>query len=103
MEVEDRRMRQSWLVECRKQAEAAVQDMPDGPLQISAFETILGRLLAEKAPPAQPSNVSVSRKTEPKTLGDRIGLVRDQGFFSGQRSLAEVRASDWTLRLGSLN
>jgi cell division septation protein DedD len=94
----------SALVELRKQAEDAVRDMPEGDLKVSAFETFLKHLLSnaagkESAPrggSAAPSKVKSKPKDSvpqvPKSLGDRIRFLKSEGFFSSQRSIADIRS-----------
>lgn len=89
------------LVDLRKQAEQAVQDMPESELKTKAFETILSHLLSTKdGHTAESDNGSEkprSNKTEsetkhpPTTLPERILSLKADGFFSSQRSIAEIR------------
>lgn len=78
-------------------AERAVEGMPDGPLKIAAFQTILAKLLAESNPGEQvrqaPVKASADRTERPSTLTGRILAIRSEGFFKTQRSLGEVRES----------
>lgn len=96
MEVKD-------LVEARKTAEAAVAGMEDGALRIVAFETILRRLLdagREKERPPQttpPAEAAMLMRTgrgdaPPSGTSSRIMSLVDDGFFTEQRSLAEIQA-----------
>ncbi len=93
-----------FLKNARKSAEGAVADMADKDLKVAAFTTILGRLLA--VPDSKPTDTgtkqpaaakgarrpsSKSETHQENTLTGRILSVRDDGFFSSQRSLAEVR------------
>jgi len=93
-----------FLKNARKSAESAVADMADKDLKVAAFTTILGRLLA--VPDSKPTDTGTKQPAEAKgargpfsksethqenTLTGRILSVRDDGFFSSQRSLTEVR------------
>jgi hypothetical protein len=89
------------LVEIRKQAEAAVHDMPDGELKTKAFETILAHLLSnagdgnkgEPAPgkgPTRPPKKQIPDKA-PTTAVERILMLKAGKFFDSQKSIAEVR------------
>jgi hypothetical protein len=89
------------LVAARKAAESAVVEMSDGPLKIAAFETILRKLLD-----AQLSAKSSIGREEPQRIGreavakgsssgttSRITSLVDEGFFSAQRSLADIQGA----------
>ena len=85
------------LTELRKQAESAVEGMPDGDLKTKAFEVILQHLLTASV--AQPSTTSVGKPTSstktpsskvPGTAKSRILLLRDEGFFAKPRPLSDV-------------
>jgi hypothetical protein len=90
------------LVNARRAAEAAVQDMVDGPLRTTAFATILAQLLQQELPTNRmtPLTASAGRPSprRKKVAGQRsdgttarlLNLV-EEGFFSHQRSLAEIR------------
>jgi hypothetical protein len=90
------------LVRSRRTAEEAVLDMADGPLKTAAFETILSQLIRQElnvaksvAPDAAAARRPAARK---KVAGQRsdgttsrlLNLV-EEGFFSQQRSLSEIR------------
>jgi hypothetical protein len=92
------------LISARRTAEAAVQDMADGPLRTTAFATILAQLLQEQLPTNRVASLaapagrpSASRR---KGAGQRrdgttsrlLNLV-DEGFFNQQRSLSEIRSA----------
>jgi hypothetical protein len=87
------------LKELRKRAEEAVDEMPDGDLKIKAFEVILQHLLSTRTipPKLEPSEKRTLGKKEltssraPGTRKSRILLLKDEGFFTVPRSLAEVR------------
>ncbi|MGB6876601.1 MAG: hypothetical protein WBD87_11250 [Candidatus Acidiferrales bacterium] len=89
------------LIELRKQAEQAVQDMKDGDLKVKAFETILAHLLAGNSAepsPASPGKPAPQRKQAetslakpPKSAVERILSLKVDGFFASQRSIAEIR------------
>lgn len=84
------------LVGARKRAEAAVQDMAEGPLKIAAFETILRSLLEQTQAPRSGSGPIREPEPQlpkaPKTLPERILLLRSQDFFNVPRSLGELKA-----------
>lgn len=83
------------LVAARKRAEAAVADMSDGALKVKAFEVILGALLAgeSRAPTAAAGARSEEvRSSPPSSLAQRIGLLADEGFFTGPKSLSDIQA-----------
>ncbi len=103
------------LVDFRKQAEKAVEDMPDGELKVKAFEVILAHLLGG---PAVERGRSTDAETAPKTRGRREGIparslagrilvLRDEGFFKTQRAIGEVReeltAHGWHYPLTTLS
>jgi hypothetical protein len=88
------------LVELRKQAERAVQDMRDGDLKLKAFETILAHLLAggvaradapteRKSTPVRKPQATGGKP--PKSATDRILTIKAERFFASQRSIAEIR------------
>ena len=86
------------LVELRKQAEQAVHDMPEGPLKVKAFETILAHLLSGNVGKSGDENGKPkSKKGEtgadapPKSLSERILSLKGEGFFGSQKSIAEIR------------
>jgi hypothetical protein len=90
------------LVEARKMAEAAVAGMADGPLKMTAFETILRRLLdADHEAGRPPQATPPARRAWPKGVGpggvsptgtvSRIMSLADDNFFKVQRSLAEIQ------------
>jgi hypothetical protein len=89
------------LVELRKEAEQAVNDMPDGALKVKAFETILAHLLSGNAghtaetengngKPQSKKNETAT-KEPPTSLADRILSLKAEGFFGSQKSIAEIR------------
>lgn len=89
------------LVEVRKQAEQAVNDMPDGDIKVKAFETILNHLLSGAVPIREHGarrrkgeSVTVDKtlagKT-PKSCTERILFLKNDDFFKAQRSIAEIR------------
>ena len=90
------------LVAARKTAESAVAEMDEGPLKVAAFETILRKLLDAPSPPERfterrPSHSSGDRRTTKNSSGSgttsRITNLVDEGFFSQQRSLAEIQGA----------
>jgi hypothetical protein len=99
----------STLVELRKQAEQAVQGMPEGDLKVKAFETILTHLLSsstssgtgKSSPPAGGSPATRSKAQSkqkdaapkvPRSVCDRILFLKSEDFFASQRSIADIRA-----------
>ena len=91
------------LLDVRKTAESAVADMADGPLKITAFETILRHLLGasqekelsdQAAPPAERGIPKKNRSggAAPTGTSARIMSLADDNFFKVQRSLAEIQA-----------
>jgi hypothetical protein len=104
------------LVELRQTAEKAVEDMPDGDLKVKAFEVILEHMMQQepesKAKPAHHGKTSaVSEKTKEqansKSSVGRILLLREEGFFKDQKSIAEVcdelASNGWHYPLTSLS
>jgi len=86
------------LTELRKRAEEAVAEMPDGELKTKAFEVILQHLLSTRtvSPQPQPSDKKAGKKElmsseKPGTTKSRMLLLKDEGFFTRPRSLAEVK------------
>jgi len=88
-------MSEDFLVRTRKRAEQAVAGMPEGPLKIAAFQTILAKLLADadSAEEAErpPTNAPSGTKRQPRTLIERILVIKSEGFFKLQRSLSDAR------------
>jgi hypothetical protein len=106
-------MRTESIVEARRAAEAAVDDMSEGPLKVAAFQTILARLLDQEAPSvnsvaARPATARRSRARAVVGSGTTARLVAllEEGFFAQQRSLAQIRAvlaeRGWHYRLEDL-
>jgi hypothetical protein len=90
-------MKAKKLVEVRKAAERAVADMPDGELKVKAFEVILGHMMGEPEAPANPDRPEAEAAARPakkgrntKTTTGRILVLRDEGFFRTQKSIAEI-------------
>jgi hypothetical protein len=83
------------LVSLRRKAEEAVADMADGPLKIKAFEMILGSLLAAPSQQHEPQSlvraVQPPPNESPSSIGARISLLADEGFFAQPRSLGEIQ------------
>lgn len=103
------------VVALRREAEKAVADMPDGGLKLKAFEVILGHLLGGVGVLAGPS---ITTGKEPKgkgtregvparSIGGRILVLRDEGFFKIQKTIGEVReelkAHGWHYPLTTLS
>ena len=110
------------MVELRKQAEAAVSDMPEGVLKTKSFEVILGKLLESEWMPAHPLVVGAGpkpvlprvaddktgqRQKVPQSCPDRIILLREDGFFKVARTINEIRDElqirGWTYPVTSLS
>jgi hypothetical protein len=85
------------LIRARKRAEQAVKDMAEGPLKVAAFQTILAKLLADAAPGERIAHVPVKappdNMRQPRSLTERVLVIRSEGFFKLQRSLNDVRAA----------
>jgi|SRR5579862_729653 len=92
------------MVDIRKQAEAAVGDMPDGALKTKSFEVILNKLLDEEvasghrradtrtSKPAPPPAEDNGQKSKvPESCPDRILVLREDGFLATARTLGEIR------------
>jgi len=86
------------LVKLRKAAEKAVVDMPDGDLKVKAFEVILAHMIEAQGAAVKSVGKAVdegSRRQQRKpentrsTTG-RILVLRDEGFFRNQKSIAEI-------------
>jgi hypothetical protein len=91
-------MESTELKELRKKAEEAVTEMPDGDLKTKAFEVILQHLLSTRTIPSQlqPSEKRHVKKDlmssqKPGSRKSRMLLLKDEGFFTVPRSLAEVK------------
>jgi hypothetical protein len=105
------------VIAARKAAELAVADMPSGPLKIAAFQTILTQFLQrelspsriEPSAPLQPTKAAAKRKRVGQqaqgTTARLLGLI-DEGVFSEQRTLAEIRQTllqnGWHYQLADL-
>jgi hypothetical protein len=89
------------LIELRKQAERAVEDMQDGEFKLKAFEVILNHLLSPgktvptsdgsevlKKPPGrhEPAEVDL------ESTGGRILVLKDEGFMKSPKTIGEIRA-----------
>ena len=84
------------LIELRKEAEKAVADMPDGELKLKAFEVILAHLISgPSSAPAKagetPDESSKGEDLPAKSVGGRIMVLRQEGFFKSPKSLPEIR------------
>ncbi|SRR6266446_9766163 len=92
------------LIEIRKQAEAAVHDMPEGELKTKAFETILTHLLSnvdsankkDRGPAAAKVTPQIKEKGHPvgkvpTTAEERIVFLKGENFFDTQKSIGEIR------------
>ena len=88
------------LIELRKQAEKAVEDMADGEIKIKAFEVILNHLLSPgKSELVQDLNMSEKgqskKASEPAvddgTISGRILVLKDEGFMKLPKPIGEIR------------
>ena|ERR1700682_1759388 len=88
-------MSETGLIQARQKAERAVKDMADGPLKVAAFQTILGKLLAEVGSSEEPGRKTGRKPAgpgkEPDTLRGRILGIKGDGFFQSQQTLGDVR------------
>jgi hypothetical protein len=111
------------LTAARQAAERAVEDMPDGPMKLKAFEVILNRMLSpaiENSPVAslrRPRKLAFAAKAKavpdvpadspPKSSPERILALRDDNFFAEPKGLAEIRDAlalrGWVYPLTSLS
>ncbi|MGC1414988.1 MAG: hypothetical protein WA817_06895, partial [Candidatus Acidiferrum sp.] len=81
-------------------AEGAVRQMPEGAMKLAAFQTVLQELLQRQRTSTvgshQPSEPERAPRKRPAllpstgTTGRLMGLI-EEGFFSQQRSLPEIR------------
>lgn len=108
-------MEQKVLVAARKNAEAAVEGMPDGPLKTAAFQTILTQLVQNefahvsaaslKHDQIRPSLRKRNGSSSEGTTSRLVSLI-EEGIFKQQRSLAEIRRllseRGWHYRLEDL-
>src|SRR5581483_12087195 len=89
------------IITARRTAESAVSEMNDGPLKVAAFETILGKLLDAASQPApsvdrrlqSSTDRRATKSTSASGTTSRITSLVDEGFFSQQRSLAEIQSA----------
>jgi hypothetical protein len=89
------------VIAARKAAELAVADMANGPLKIAAFQTILTQFLQRELgssriepPGLQPTKVPSKRRgvgQQAQGTTARLLALIDEGVFSEQRTLAEIR------------
>jgi hypothetical protein len=88
------------VVDLRKQAESAVADMPDGELKTKAFQVIFERLLDAVGGATTPSQTlpgskeipnAAAKGLNPTSCIDRLLLLKAQGFFQTQKSIADVQ------------
>jgi hypothetical protein len=107
------------IQQLRKQAESAVQDMPDGELKLKAFEVILHHLLlGAGGGPVLPVGVAAAKSggrtvaapkqlSAPRSASERILSLQAEGFFTLQRSIreiqAELRKRGWHYPLSALS
>ena len=105
-------MKQEFIVQVRKTAEAAVNDMPEGPMKIAAFQTILAQLLQRDGDGGNfAQQTATVGKRKPGAGGSsgttsRLSGLVSEGVFAQQRSLAEIRhilaERGWHYRLEDL-
>lgn len=89
-----------------RRAERAAGSVSDSQLRSKAFEVILGRLLVVETfgesasyagrmsattPVLSARSPLYPVRTEPKTLSQRILVLRDEGFFREPRSIGSIR------------
>jgi hypothetical protein len=112
-------MRSETVIAARRAAEAAeaaVEGLPEGPRKTAAYETILAHFLrleldgtrseGDAAPPVR----TLERKKAAEARGNgttaRLLSLVEEGLFSQQRSLAEIRetlsAKGWHYKLEDL-
>jgi len=89
------------LIELRKQAEKAVEDMPDSEFKLKAFEVILNYLLSPgKADPTlgplplkgARSKVKTGIDIDAESTAGRILVLKDEGFMQTPKSIGQIRA-----------
>lgn len=95
----EERVEHEEIVAARRAAESAVADMSEGPLKVTAFQTILAQLLQRQSRGVD-FRSTPSRATErtkktvarvPQGTTSRLMGLLAEGFFTKPRSLAEVR------------
>lgn len=102
------------LQRIRRQAEAAVSDMPEGSMKIKAFEVILNRLLQDdraegthRRPARSKKSLAAQKPAAAQTAGARVLVLREDGFFTEQKSISEIRealrAHGWHYPITSLS
>jgi len=86
------------VLEARRQAEAAVEEMTDPELKKVAFQVILQHLLAQTVgpnndatPPPAVSEDKPAKLKLPGSVSERILSLRDGGFLDPGRSIGEIR------------
>jgi hypothetical protein len=97
------------LIEARKQAEAAVAEMPEGELRVEAFKLILNRLLAgnetadsgrkhkpkrhgsDHSRASNKTTTSENQDVMPRSIPARILALKAENFFSDERGIGEIR------------
>jgi len=111
------------LLDARKRAEAAVEDMSDPDLRRTAFQVILKHLLEQSSAATDSNTRAVARPPAllrernskdpeqdvglPRSAAERILALRDQGFFEGGRGIGEIRdelqAHGWMYALTAIS
>ena len=89
------------IIELRRQAEKAVEDMRDGEFKLKAFEVILNHLLSpgkaepglesSGAPKAKPGKYK-SADIDSESIAGRILVLKDEGFTKAPKTIGEIRA-----------
>lgn len=90
------------LIELRKQAEKAVEDMPDSEFKLKAFEVILNHLLAPG--PAESAGTATPPSAKPKksqrgdidvdtaSIAGRILVLKEEDFMKAPKSIGQIRS-----------
>jgi hypothetical protein len=88
------------LIELRKQAEKAVEDMQDGEFKLKAFEVILNHLLSPGKTMPTSDRTEVARKpprgyesveVDSESTSGRILVLKDEGFMKSPKTIGEIR------------
>jgi hypothetical protein len=85
------------LIELRKQAEKAVEDMQDGEFKLKAFEVILNHLLSPVKTEPAAGKTRDDKKYEQmdmdsESTGGRIMVLKDEGFMKSPKTISEIRS-----------
>lgn len=89
------------IIELRRQAEKAVEDMRDGEFKLKAFEVILNHLLSpgkaepilesSEVPKAKPGGHKAADK-DLESIAGRILVLKDENFMKTPKTIGEIRA-----------